>query len=236
MLSFSTLWLFFVFFLPFLLCSDVNTSSRFRRTHAVPEARRLTERARFIEGYCTRRQKDTMKTIIKDLSQLSLFAIQAANVGTLPQPGSRAGGARFPEGNMRAFQRRLQPLFELCFDTYAPTVRHDVARRFRNLKYETDRTVGNIMGESNHGHVVIECDNRLRYARCRDTPATLVSHVRANHLIMVRSLPHLPIFPPRGHRDPSEMTHADSSTFRSVLNSLLRLPRNRFTRLSTTPR
>lgn len=152
--------------------------------HETPATRSLTPRARIIEG-CTPRQRSTIKSIIKDLSQLAIFGMQAANVGTLPRAGTPQGGARFPEANMRAFERHLRPGFEDIFETYAPEVRHAVARRLRYLKYETDRTEGNVLGHANGGRLRLTCDNRLRNQICRQTEITIVSQNDQNLMTLV---------------------------------------------------
>lgn len=118
---------------------------------------------------CTSEQKDIIKTTLRDISQISIFAIRVANISNIPvtRASTREGGTRFPEQSLRAFDRHARPAFERVFWDFSEPVRRSVDIRFRNLKYETERSEGGIFGDIHEGRVNIRCDNDRITDECK---------------------------------------------------------------------
>lgn len=113
---------------------------------------RLVPRARVLG--CTPEQSDILKTILRAIPQLSLFAIRLDDTRNVQAPpvGTLGGGARYDEGSLRTFNHHARHAFTELFGD-SERARQTVTRRFRFLKYEAERSEGGVFGGTHEGRV-----------------------------------------------------------------------------------
>lgn len=127
----------------------------------------LVPRAR-VEN-CTPAQNALLEETLKAIRQISIFAVRLANVHdiTVSPAGTLDGGPSYDEEDLRVFYRYAREDLEDLAGGHWFEARRSIARRFRNLKWEAERSEGGVYGATSEGRALLLCDNDRTHWGCR---------------------------------------------------------------------